>query len=52
MFADDPNLEDVSSLPVNTSLVAMEQMIDETDDPRRGAFDGSFSLAYLLYQGD
>jgi hypothetical protein len=52
MFADDPNLEDVKSLPVDTSLVAMEQYIDETDDPRRGAFDSDFSLGFLLYQGD
>lgn len=52
MFADDPNLEDVVNIPVDTSLVAMEQYLDTTDDPRRGGFGNAFSLGYLLYKGD
>ena len=52
MFADNVNLQDVSSLPVNVDVVNMEQYIDYADDPTRGAYGEGFALGFSLYTGD
>ena len=45
---NDPKLD----LPVEVSLVDMTQIIDLTDDPREGAFDGGFASGFDFYDKD
>ena len=56
MAGDDPRLPDLVSglidIPADSDWMLMEQNIDETDDYRRGAYGGGFSLGYYLYSGD
>jgi len=52
IFADNPDLESVTTIPVSTDITNMEQYFDTDDDPTKGAFGGGFSLGYVLYTGD